>query len=186
MEPFLPPGPLMTFDSFVSGTVAFVRDHGEWAPAIVFGLAFAESFAFLSLLVPAWGILVGIGALIGVSGLEFWPIWLGAAAGASLGDWVSYLIGFYFKDAATRVWPLSRYPQMVARGHLFFMRWGPWSIFIGRFFGPLRAVVPLIAGIFAMPQFLFQMANISSAMVWAFVLLAPGAFALQKLWPAFM
>jgi len=76
------------------------------------------------------------------------------------------------------VWPLSRHPQMVERGHSFFMRWGAWGIFIGRFFGPLRAVVPLIAGIFAMPQFLFQMANIASAMVWAFVLLAPGAFAL--------
>jgi membrane protein DedA with SNARE-associated domain len=46
---------------------------------------------------------------------------------------------------------------------------------VGRFFGPLRAVVPLIAGVFGMNFLLFQMVNISSAMVWAFMMLAPGA-----------
>jgi len=35
-------------------------------------------------------------------------------------------------------------------------------------------VVPLTAGIFAMPLLLFQMANIASALVWALVTLAPG------------
>lgn len=174
----------MTVAGFVNDAIAFVRDNEAIAPFVVFALAFAESFAFISLLVPAWGILIGVGALIGASGLEFWPIWLGAAAGASVGDWISYLIGYHFKDSATHVWPLSRHPDMVAKGHAFFERWGAWSVFIGRFFGPLRAVVPLIAGIFAMPQFLFQMANVASAMVWAFVLLAPGAAVLHRFLPA--
>ncbi|MDJ1158557.1 DedA family protein [Chelatococcus sp. SYSU_G07232] len=174
----------MTFQTFVADTVAFVREHEAWAPLIVFVLAFAESFAFISLLVPAWGILIGVGALVGASGLEFWPVWLGAAAGASLGDWISYLIGYYLRDRAAHVWPLSRHPEMVARGHAFFERWGAWGIFIGRFFGPLRAVVPLVAGVFAMSQFLFQMANVASAMVWAFVLLAPGAAMLHRFLPA--
>ena len=35
-------------------------------------------------------------------------------------------------------------------------KWGVPGIFIGRFFGPLRAVVPLIAGIFEMPFWRFQ------------------------------
>ena len=46
---------------------------------------------------------------------------------------------------------------------------------MGRFIGPLRAVVPLTAGIFAMPMLLFQTATIASAFVWAFIMLAPGA-----------
>lgn len=49
----------------------------------------------------------------------------------------------------------------------------------GRFFGPFRAVVPLVAGICAMPQRHFQLANLSSAVIWAFGLLAPGAFGLK-------
>ena len=45
------------------------------------------------------------------------------------------------------------------------------AIFIGQFFGPLRAVVPLMAGIFAMPYWPFQLANVTSAFVWAAVVL---------------
>ena len=45
--------------------VDFVREHQAWAAPIVFALAFGESLAFISLLVPAWGALVLIGALIG-------------------------------------------------------------------------------------------------------------------------
>ena len=39
----------------------FVRHHQAWAAPIVMLLAFAESLAFISLLVPAWGALVAIG-----------------------------------------------------------------------------------------------------------------------------
>ena len=53
-------------------------------------------------------------------------------------------------------------------------KWGIPGIFIGRFFGPLRAAVPLIAGIFEMPFWRFQLANFSSALVWAAVLLTLG------------
>ncbi len=52
--------------------------------------------------------------------------------------------------------------------------WGVPGIFIGRFFGPLRAAVPLVAGIFEMPYWHFQAANFISAFVWAGVLLLFG------------
>jgi membrane protein DedA with SNARE-associated domain len=50
------------------------------------------------------------------------------------------------------------------------------GIFIGRFFGPLRASVPLIAGIAEMPYWSFQIANFTSAFVWAWMLLMFGDF----------
>jgi membrane protein DedA with SNARE-associated domain len=53
-------------------------------------------------------------------------------------------------------------------------KWGALAIFIGRFFGPLRASVPLVAGIFEMPFWRFQVANFTSAFVWAAVLLLIG------------
>ena len=52
--------------------------------------------------------------------------------------------------------------------------WGVPSIFIGRFFGPLRASVPLAAGIFEMSYWPFQIANFVSALVWSAVLLLFG------------
>jgi len=72
---------------------------------------------------------------------------------------------------------------MLARGVRFFQRWGIIGIAIGRFFGPLRATVPLAAGIFQMPWLTFQLANFISAFLWAGVLLAPGAFGTSYLLP---
>ena len=60
------------------------------------------------------------------------------------------------------------------RGEAFVKKWGVLRIFIGRFFGPLRAAVPFVAGIFGMPFWPFQLANFSSAFVWAAVLLTLG------------
>lgn len=164
----------MDLHTAVQQTVDFVRLNQTWAVPIVFALAFGESLAFISLLIPAWGALVAIGALIGSSGIRFWPVWVAAALGAAFGDWLSYWIGLKLEHAAANVWPLSRHPDLVPRGEAFMKKWGAPGVFIGRFFGPLRAVVPLVAGIFEMPFWLFQIANFSSAFVWAAMLLTIG------------
>ena len=72
------------------------------------------------------------------------------------------------------MWPLSRHPDLIPQGEAFMKKWGIPGIFIGRFFGPLRAIVPLIAGIFEMPFWHFQIANFVSAFVWAATLLTIG------------
>ncbi|WP_322516900.1 DedA family protein [Rhodopseudomonas palustris] len=156
------------------GLIDFVREHQAWAAPVVLVLAFGESLAFISLVVPAWGALVAIGALVGASGISFWPVWLGAALGASLGDWLSYWFGYRYKDRVAQIWPLSKFPGLLLRGEDFVQKWGVPSIFIGRFFGPLRASVPLAAGIFEMPYWQFQIANVLSALVWSAVLLLFG------------
>jgi membrane protein DedA with SNARE-associated domain len=163
----------------------FVRDHWAWAAPIVLVLAFAESLAFISLVVPAWGVLVAIGALIGPSGINFWPVWIAGGVGAALGDWLSYWLGYKYKGQVAQIWPLSRYPEVLPRGEVFVRKWGVAGIFIGRFFGPLRASVPLVAGIFEMPYWPFQIANFVSALIWSATLLLFGdvmARAAQWLW----
>jgi membrane protein DedA with SNARE-associated domain len=164
----------MDFPAVAQQVVEFVRNNEGWAVPIVFALAFGESLAFISLLIPAWGALVAIGALIGSSGISFWPIWVAASLGAAVGDWVSYWVGLKLEHTVAHVWPLSRHPDLIPRGEAFMKKWGIPGIFIGRFFGPLRASVPLIAGIFEMPYWRFQIANFTSAFVWAWVLLKLG------------
>ncbi len=148
---------------------------------LVFWLSFGESLAFVSLLLPATVILAGTGGLIGAGTLRFWPVWSAAVAGAVLGDSVSYWLGHRYKWAIARIWPLSRYPDLIPRGEAVFRRWGAAGVFFGRFTGPLRAAVPLVAGIFAMPVALFQIANVASALVWATGLLLPGTIAIPWL-----
>jgi membrane protein DedA with SNARE-associated domain len=169
----------MNLEDTANSVVAFVRDHAAWAPPIVFAVAFAESLAFISLLVPAWGALVAIGALAAAGRLNLWAVWIAGSLGAACGDWLSYWIGLKLEYSVAHMWPLSQYPDLIPRGERFVRRWGVPGIFIGRFFGPLRAVVPLIAGIFEMPQWQFQVANFTSAFVWAAVLLVVGGGASQ-------
>jgi membrane protein DedA with SNARE-associated domain len=164
----------MTFDDLTQLILTYVKEHEAWAVPLVFLLAFGESLAFISLLIPAWAALVGIGSLIGPSGISFWPIWIAASVGAALGDWLSYWIGLKLERTVQNIWPLSRHPDMIAMGEAFVRRWGVAAIFIGRFLGPLRASVPLVAGIFEMPYWHFQIANFVSAFIWAASLLLLG------------
>jgi len=115
-----------------------------------------------------------LGGLVGAADVTFWPVWCAAAAGAVMGDWVSYWLGLHYRAVISQQWPLSRHPELLTRGHIFFVRWGAIGVFVGRFFGPLRCVVPLIAGVCDMSQVPFQIANVASATIWALVVLAPG------------
>jgi membrane protein DedA with SNARE-associated domain len=165
----------MGLEGYSDAILAFVREHRVLAPAIVFVLAFGESLAFVSLLFPFWGMLVALGALVGATGsIDFWLVLAAAAIGAALGDWLSYWLGYHYHDQISRMWPLNRYPDLLPKGRAFFDKWGVWAIVIGRFSGPLRASVPIVAGAVEMPALTFQIANWSSAFLWAFVLLMFG------------
>jgi membrane protein DedA with SNARE-associated domain len=152
----------------------FIKDHRSWAIAIMFITAFGESFAFLSLLFPGTTLLIAAGTLMKSGTLPFLPVMVGAILGAVLGDSVSCWIGRRFGGAIARLWPFSRNPELIPSGIQFFERHGGKSVFIGRFFGPIRAVIPLAAGIMHMPRGRFWVANIVSALVWAPMLLFVG------------
>ena len=162
---------MLLLEQYAQQILDFVRDHKDWAAPIVFLLAFGESIAFVSLILPFWAMLVGLGTLVQASGLSF-PLMLASAAiGAALGDWLSYWLGYYFHEQISKIWPLSKYPDLLPQGHAFMEKYGAWAIVFGRFSGPLRASVPLAAGIFEMERWKFQLANWSSAFLWAFILL---------------
>jgi membrane protein DedA with SNARE-associated domain len=163
--------------------IGLVKNYPNWTAAIVFMLAFGESLAFVSLVFTFWAILfLGIGPLLGASGtLNFWMIASAAAIGAALGDWLSYWLGYHYHDRIQHMWPLKNHPHLIERGKMFFKRWGAWAIVIARFLGPLRASVPIVAGIGEMPWFTFQIANWASAFVWAVGLLALGKYGMEWL-----
>jgi len=170
----------MGLADFTNLVLEFVRAHPNWASAIVFVLAFGESLAFVSLVLPFWAMLVGIGAIIAAANpLIFWSIVASAATGAALGDWLSYWLGYHYHEQIQQMWPLKNHPKLIENGRSFFKRWGVWAIVFGRFSGPLRASVPIVAGTIEMPWLRFQIANWGSAFLWAYVLLAPGSVGMK-------
>jgi len=152
----------------------WVTANSGWAYLMVFAVAFAESMAVVGLLVPGVVVMFGVGALIAADALAFWPVLGWAVAGAVVGDGASFWLGYHFRQRLTAVWPFNRYPDSLKSGIAFFEKYGGKSVAFGRFVGPVRAVIPLVAGMLAMPPSRFLVANILSALAWAPAYLIPG------------
>ena len=153
----------------------FIAAHREWALVLIFLVSFAESFAFVSLVVPGTTILAACGTLLPGGTLDLWTLMGGAIPGAVLGDAISYWLGLRYGAALLQRWPFRRHPELVTNGEAFLRRYGMASVAVGRFFGPVRAVIPLVAGMARMPARTFWVANVASAFVWAPAVVLPGA-----------
>jgi membrane protein DedA with SNARE-associated domain len=167
-------------DSFVETVISFVRQQEGWAIPVAFVVAFGESLCFLSIIWPGWAILTALAFLLAASGVGMSiivPTIVSAGLGGVLGYTISYWVGHYFKDHIGGMWPFRSDPTLIPRGQRFFEKHGLWSVFLGHFVGPVRAVIPVVAGMFSMPQLPFQIANVSSAFIWAiWALLWPVVF----------
>ena len=159
-------------EHLASELIAFIKANPGWSILVVAVTAFGESFAFLSLLFPGTAVLLAAGGLVAVGAIPFFPTAVAAIIGAVLGDAISFWLGQKFGPLLPRVWPFRKNPAMLKRGIEFFHRYGSASVFIGRFFGPVRAIIPLAAGMMRMPPLHFYIANIASAVVWAPALLS--------------
>src|SRR6185437_16257663 len=102
----------------------WVRDHESWTAPLVFFLSFLESFAFVSLIVPATFILLGIGALIGAAGIGFLPSYAGAVVGAFLGDWAAFELAVWLGPKVAGIWPISRDPTLLKQASEWFGQMG--------------------------------------------------------------
>jgi membrane protein DedA with SNARE-associated domain len=158
----------------VQPALALIAAHSDWAAVVIFITAFGESFIFLSPLFPGTSMLLAAGTLISNGSLPYLPVLAAAVVGLVLGDAAAFWIGRRFGRAASRFWPFTRNLDLLATGTRFFAKHGGKSVFIGRFFGPVRAVIPLTAGIMRMPPERFWIANIGSAIIWAPIVLFAG------------
>jgi membrane protein DedA with SNARE-associated domain len=156
--------------AYYSAIVDFVSAHAAWAPYLAFLLALGETVAFVSIAIPSTAILIGVGGLIATGSLAFLPIWIGAVLGALVGSTFSWWLGMRYGPQMLAIWPFSREPALVERGTSAIRRWGAAGVFVAHFFGPLRAVAFLVAGISSMSFAGFQLANVPAVLVWAFVI----------------
>ncbi len=164
------------FVDYVQPLTLWLHDHPHWALLITFIISCAESLAIIGSIIPGSLTMTAIGIL---SGSGVMPIDLTlcfAALGAIAGDSASYALGYVFSDRLSQMWPFTKYPKLMRYGKDFFLRHGGKSVLIGRFFGPLRSIIPVIAGMMRMPQFHFFLSNFLSAIGWALLYVMPGYF----------
>lgn len=151
-----------TIDHFLP-TLEHIGILGYW---IVFAVAFLESVAFIGLFVPGATVVIVAGVLVARGYFDLGDMIWFAALGAVLGDSLSYYLGTkgtHFFRAENTFLKLAH----LNRGEVFFKRHGPKSILFGRFVGPIRSIVPFVAGLSGMDRQSFFLWNVFSGFIWA-------------------
>jgi membrane protein DedA with SNARE-associated domain len=162
-------------DDILHYLLDLVTRLGDWSYLIIFGAAMLECAAFAGLLVPGESLVLASGFFAHQGILKLDAVIAAVALGAVAGDNIGYLLG----ARLGREWLLkkgSRFglrKQRLAQVDAFFERRGPRAVFIGRFIGFARALVPFVAGSSRMPYRRFIVADALGAGLWtiAFVTL---------------
>ena len=142
---------------------------GGWTYALVAGLAFLETGAFVGLVAPGETAIV-LGGVVAAQGeVDLVPMLLLAWVAAALGDLASYALGRrlgrrFLVDHGPRV---GINATRLAKVDGFFDRHGGKAILIGRFVGLVRAVAPFLAGASRLPLSRFVPWSLAGTAVWA-------------------
>jgi membrane protein DedA with SNARE-associated domain/membrane-associated phospholipid phosphatase len=148
--------------------------HSAWTLTVIFLAAFLEAMAVIGTFIPGSTAMFLAGALAGTGSLSLGWVFLWAIAGAIAGDGMSFWIGRRYKARIVQLWPFSTHPQILDAGHRFFQKHGAKSVVFARFIGPLRAIVPVVAGMLGMTPLRFYAMNVLSALLWAPAHILPG------------
>lgn len=166
--------------------VDLVRDAGEalgpYTYALVGGLAFLETGAFIGLLAPGELAMIVGGVIAGQGQIEVVPlialVWTCAVAG----DVTSFLLGrrlgraFMVKHGPRVAITEERLDQV----ERFFERNGGKAIFLGRFVGLVRSIAPFLVGSSGMSLRRFLPYDILGAGLWSATFVLIGFFFWQS------
>jgi membrane protein DedA with SNARE-associated domain/membrane-associated phospholipid phosphatase len=148
--------------------------HPAWTLTVIFLAAFLEAIAVIGTFVPGSTAMFLAGALVGTGSLSLGWVFLSAITGAIAGDGMSFWIGSRYKARIVQLWPFRTHPQVLEAGHRYCQKHGAKSVVFARFIGPLRAIVPVVAGMLGMPPARFYAMNVLSALLWAPAHILPG------------
>jgi membrane protein DedA with SNARE-associated domain len=153
------------FMKYIEAVLPYIESMGPLVYLFVFLIAFLEAIPVLGVITPGTALLIFFGFVASTTSIHLSLVIITAFLGAVSGDLLGYFLGKY---GATF---LSKHQKWLTDAHMeagrkFFENHGGKSIFIGRFFGPLRAILSIIAGMAKMSFAKFNFYNIVGAIVW--------------------
>lgn len=152
-------------ESWFQNLLLVIPDGSGFA-ATLGALALAEGIVGAGLIVPG-AILTVFGGFLVYHGKGDLPTVLAATScGAILGDIISYILGARF---GSRLWGrglLKKHVDLLLKAQAYFYDHGGKSVFFGRFIGPLRGLVPFIAGAAHMRPLPFLGWAVISGLLW--------------------
>ena len=156
--------------------ILWLKDNPEWIALGVFGAAFIESFALIGVVIPGVVLLAVISGMA-ASTLNVFELVLIAYVASFLADILSFLLGTGISKSIDKLWPFNKYPNLLVQGRTFVKRFGILGVFVGKFIGPIRPLLPLTAGSLGMNFKHFSIVEIFSSFLWALLYTVPGYYA---------
>lgn len=160
--------------AWIDTLTAWLAAHPHWLGLTVFLLAFGECLAIAGLLIPGTVLLFAVAVLAGNGALPLWETLLLGFVGGMLGDLCSYALGRRLHQNIRGLPVLRDNPQWLASAEQHVERYGVISLLAGRFIGPLRPMLPMVAGMLDMPFGRFTAVSLLAGSGWAVAYLLPG------------
>ena len=160
--------------SWLDSITTWLTANPSWLRVAIFLVAFVECLAIAGIIVPGTVALFAIAALAGSGILPLGEALLLGFLGGLLGDAVSYFLGRRFHQNIRQLPFLRNHPEWIGSAETYFQRYGIASLLVGRFIGPLRPMLPMVAGMFDMPVVRFAGVSVIAAAGWSIAYILPG------------
>ncbi|MFO7765810.1 MAG: VTT domain-containing protein [Pelovirga sp.] len=152
-------------DSLIPQLILHLPDGGTYY-LLIFLVAFAESIPAAGLIVPGSTIIVLAGLLVVANQGDFTLLALAATLGALFGDLFSLWLGKRYGRGLLHLHIFRRRRRLIRYSQKFFIAHGGKSLFFARFIGPIRGIVPFIAGLSRIPTRAACIYIFISAVLW--------------------
>ncbi|HVW67084.1 MAG TPA: LssY C-terminal domain-containing protein [Candidatus Peribacteraceae bacterium] len=161
-----------------------LQHMGPLVYIVILLLAFLESLVITGMFVPGTVVIVIAGGLAAHGYYSYWLLVLFATIGAIVGDSLSFELG---RKGQMRLQKRAILRKHIERAKPYFKRHQRKSIVIGRFFGPIRPVIPFLAGVADMKRPQFYAIEMVSGISWSIFYVGLGyvfgtAWKLALLW----
>ncbi|WP_437888268.1 DedA family protein [Phytobacter sp. V91] len=155
----------------------FITQSATYSLIAIALVAFFESLALVGLILPGTVMMAALGALIGSGEVNFWHAWLAGIVGCLLGDWISFWLGWRFKQPLHRLSLLQKNKALLDKTEHALHQHSMFTILVGRFVGPTRPLIPMVAGMLDLPVAKFVTPNIIGCLLWPPFYFLPGILA---------
>ena len=159
---------------WLESITGWLTANPQWLGLAVFVVACIECLAIAGIIVPGTVLLFAIAVMAGSGALSLGETLLLGFLGGLLGDVASYLLGRRFHQNIRRLPGLRQHPEWMSGAESYFHRYGIASLLVGRFIGPLRPMLPMVAGMCDMPAPRFIGVSLLAGAGWSVAYLLPG------------
>jgi hypothetical protein len=135
---------------WLDSLTGWLSANPQWLGLAIFLVACMECLAIAGIIVPGTVLLFAVAVLAGSGAFSLGETLLLGFLGGLLGDALSYS-GQVLPPEHPPPALLRHHPEWIGSAESYFQRYGIASLLVGRFIGPLRPMLPMVAGMFDMP-----------------------------------